>query len=485
MNIDRLKAIGVFLFSFIFYSLMAAKEYTWLFASGDSGDWLAASNMWLVPQPYGSPLYITLGHFLDMFGGDLVVKMTIILSCLPAAVTVMLVYLIVKHLTGKKNIALIASAVLLGAGIFLTQATVLEQYSLAVMFVVLGYYFYLKDKKWLVALSLGLGSANHILVIPIAALWLLLDRKRWRAWAKVIPLYTVSGLLPYILILWLMTTDAPRLLAGGLSLQAINSYLGSTSVMGSLSIMSLPERLLDFAALIIMGFGLAIIPIRLAFKKPWAMHIKLLIMAIIFPVWYYLTCRDPTSWTFMAYACPFIAIAAGIGLAKINKTYVLKAVTISAIAIIMLNSIFLNADVLAKANPKAQDYYNEIQSIPDGSAIVIYRGGFEAMAMYYAFSEGKDIIPIFLTDYNYEEDALYQYYLDWIHSEYNLKGNNTQHLTADALAQNIPVYVLTPILKKWTLAFEHNDTSLKYFDLVEGVDLTLVVHTENNKYSAE
>ena len=81
----------VFAISFIYYSILSSKVYTWLFASGDSGDWLAASNWWIVPQPYGSPLYISLGHFLDLFGGDLVVKMTILLSCLPAAITVMLV----------------------------------------------------------------------------------------------------------------------------------------------------------------------------------------------------------------------------------------------------------------------------------------------------------------------------------------------------------------------------------------------------------
>jgi len=196
--------------------------------------------------------------------------MTILLSCLPAAVTVALVYLIVKHLTSKTTIALIGSAIVLGAGIFLTQATILEEYSIAVMFTVLAYLFYLKDKKKLTALSMGLGSAIHILVIPIALLWLVLEKKNWRAWAKTLPIYIVTGILPYALIIYLMTTDAPRLLAGGLSLEAINSYLGSTSVFGSLSIFGLPERLLGLTSLIIMSFGLAVIPLWVALKRPWA-----------------------------------------------------------------------------------------------------------------------------------------------------------------------------------------------------------------------
>jgi len=482
---DRVIPFIIFAFSFTYYSFMSAKEYTWLFASGDSGDWLAASNWWIVPQPYGSPLYITLGHFLNLFPGDLVIKMTVILSCLPAAITVMLVYLIVKHLTNKASIALIASAVLLGAGIFLTQATILEEYSIAVMFVVLAYYFYLKDRKQLTALSLGLGSAVHILVIPIAGLWFILYRKEWQVWAKTLPVYIVSGILPYGLILYLMSVDTPRLLAGGLSWQAINSYLGSTSVFGSLSILALPERALDFVSLILMSFGLAVIPLWLAFKKPWAMHIKLLIISIAFPMWYYLTCIDPTSWTFMAYSCPFIAIATGIGLSKINNKALISMITSFALMLVAINSVLLNANILAKAEPKAMDYYNEIQAIPDGSAVVIWRGGFEFMALCYAMSEGKDLIPVFYTDWNYKDDALYQYYLEWVNSHYGLTGDNTQTMVAYALNEDIPVYSITPTFKKWQPVFETEDIELEHFCLVKGVDLDVIVHTEENKYSAE
>jgi len=463
----------VFIISFAYYCILSAKQFTWLFASGDSGDWLAASNLWIVPQPYGSPLYITLGHLVDLLPGSLPINMTVLLSCLPAAVTVTLVFLIVKHLTSKTTIALTAATIILGASIFLTQATVLEEYSIAVMFVVLAYLFYLKDKKKLTALSLGLGSAIHILVIPIAALWLFLEKKNWRAWAKTLPIYIASGILPYALIIYLMTTDAPRLLAGGLSLEAINSYLGSTSVFGSLSIFGLPERLLDFFSLIIMSFGLAVIPIWVALKRPWPTYIKLLVIGIAFPIWYYLTCLDPTSWTFMAYSCPFIAIAAGIGLAKVNKALIIKAVTISATALILLNSVFLNANLLAQKEPFAMDYYNELMSMPDGSAVVTHRGGFESMALFYVMSEGKDLIPIFFTDSRYISDALYQYYLEWIEKDYGIKGSNTQEQVFDVLGKGVEVYILIPVLGKWAGIYQTADCDLVHYDIVEGVDLTV------------
>ena len=477
-----MKPLLVFVSSFAYYILLSAKQFTWIFASGDSGDWLAASNMWFVPQPYGSPLYISLGHFLDLFGGDLVIKMTVILSCLPAAITVTLVYLIVKKLATEKA-AWFSIAILLGAGIFLTQSTVLEEYAIATMFLVASYYFYLIDKKWLVAVSLGLGTAVHVVVPVVAVLWLLVMRKEWRAWVKVIPVFAVIGFTPYLLIVYLMTTDAPQLLAGGLSWQSINSYLGSTGVFGSLSIIDLPKRTLDFVAVVLMSFGLAVIPFFAIFKRrPWNNNTKLVIAAIFFPVFYYATCLDPTSWTFMTFACPFVAIIAGIEVARITNRKLVMAIASVTILIIFTNTIMLNADRLTKANPMAVEYYNEVQQIPDGSAIVMVRGGFNSMAVFYAISEGKDIIPIFLTNYDWKEDALYTNYADWINKEYNLVGNNTQELAYSALQQGIDTYVISNIYEKWKLAFEVEKTELEHFDKAKGVNTTVEVHTEANKY---
>ncbi|MCJ7761443.1 DUF2723 domain-containing protein, partial [Candidatus Bathyarchaeota archaeon] len=118
-----------------YYAILAAKQWTWMFVSGDSGDWLASSTIWMTPQPFGSPLYVMLGQFLNLFPGDLVIKMTMMLSVLPAAITVAVVYLIVRARGHGQKLALLGSGILLACGIFLSQATVLEEYTLASMFV--------------------------------------------------------------------------------------------------------------------------------------------------------------------------------------------------------------------------------------------------------------------------------------------------------------------------------------------------------------
>lgn len=471
-------AIGMV--AFAYYALLSSKAYTWMFTSGDSGDWLASSNWWIVPQPLGSPLYISLGHWLALFPGDLVIKMTLVLSALPSAITVLLVYLIVKHLTQKEWASITSATALLGAGLFLSQATVLEEYALAVMFVVLGFYFYLRDKKWLVALSLGLGSAVHILVMPIAVLWLFLHLKSIKPWLKVTPVYIVSGILPYGLILYLMTIDTPRLLAGGLSWGALDSYLGSTTVVGSLSIMEAPQRLLEMGVVLLAGFGLAFVPIGRAIKDPWDTRIKMLIVMIGFSIWYYLTCLDPTTWTFMLYACPALAIMAGIGLNKM-KSYHTNVVLAGVVLLVGVNGFMLNANKLAHEEPKAIYCYNAIQALPNQSAVVIHRGGFEAMSLFYAMSEGKDIIPIFYTDWRWEEDDLYWYYKEWIEKDYGIGGVNTQEMVLDTMEKGISVYILYPVMEKWETTFETETIGNPKFELVIGVNPYIDVHKDDRE----
>ncbi len=463
--------------SFVLYSAMAARGYTWLFVSGDSGDWLAASNLWVVPQPYGSPLYITLGHLINLLPGSLSSNMTLLLSALPSAITASVVYLIAVHLSGKQTTGIIASLALLASGVFLTQSTVLEEYALAVMFVVLAFYFYLLDRKLLTIIMLGLGSAIHIVPVILTALWAFLLRKEGREWVRLIPIYLLVGIAPYFLIVGLMATHNPPFLAGyGLSWQAINAYLGSTGVFGSLSIFDFPERLLQFGSIILMSFGIAVIPAILFFKKrPWQSWQKLMFISIFFPIWYYLTCLDPTSWTFMTYACPFIAIAAALGLSQLNWKPALLGIT--SIIIILANLLFLNASILSKDYPNAQEYLAEVQAIPDGSAVVMNRGGFEAMAVYYAISEGKNLIPLFITEN--PERALYTNYLQWLYDNYSITGNSTQEIALASLNE-YSTYCMTNLPQKWQPAFQVEDTELEWFGKLKGVNIEYSVPKENS-----
>ena len=254
---------SLFLLSLVYYCALSAKRYTWMFVSGDSGDWLAASTMWMVPQPLGSPLYIFLGQLLHLLPGGLPVKMTIVLSCLPSAMTVALVYLIVYRLTRSAASSACASLVLLGAGIFLTQSTILEQYALAAMFLTAAYYFYISGRRTLTTFALGLGTAVHIFLLPVAILWLIVERHNLKAWLRPAAVYIASGVLPYIYVPILMAMHAPPIMAGYLSWSNLTAYMFDTAgdLVGTMALEELPRRIAIIAAIMVSSLGLAVIPL--------------------------------------------------------------------------------------------------------------------------------------------------------------------------------------------------------------------------------
>jgi len=440
-------ALAVGIVSFVYYALLSAKSWTWLFMSSDSGDWLMTSNWWVVPQPYGSPLYISLMRLIGFVTaeGVTVVVATILLSCLSSAITVMLVYLITKRMTGKVQHALVSSVVLLGCGIFLTQSTVLEQYAIAIMFCMLAFYLYMLGRRKMTALMLGLGTAAHAFVLPIALAWYVVDylsHKNLRVSIKPAVVYITSGLLPYSLILILMYLDTPRLLAGSLNLQALDEYLLGTggTIVGSLSLFEAPIRLLAMSKVLLMSLGLAWIPLWYGFKRPYDTKKVMLACIIVFSFWYHFTCMDPVTWTFLCFGLPSIAIIVGLGLSRLTlkHSYVVAVV---ALVLVCINGVFLNANTLTNERPLATTYYNELMELPNGS-VVVATAGARSLGLFYVMSEHpeKDFVPV-IYPYMCHDAWKFEDYGTYMKSRYGLEGGDTFELTQDALDKGMNVYL--------------------------------------------
>lgn len=467
----NIQVIAIALAALAYYLFLCCKDYTWIFASGDSGDWLAAANMWLVVQPYGSPLYILLARAISFLPFSLPAAMTILLSVIPSVITVVFVYLITVKISGKKLLGITASIVLLGSAVFLSQSTILEEYALAVMFVVLAYWFYIKDKKVLTALMLGLGTAVHIVPLAIAGLWMLLHLKQLKLFIKPIIVYIISGILPYLFILWLLAGNGFPFFGGyGLSLSSLSSYLSGSGVFGTLSIFKFPDRIVDFTSIMLMSFGLAIVPAVAFFKKrPWEMWQKLIFIVIFFSLWYYLTCLDPTAWTFVSYASPFIAITAALGIAKLNKPGLTQLVIVGAIVLMLVNSFALNATLINKNEPLAVNYYKQVMQLPDDSVLLLTRGGAESMAVIYAISNSKDIIPIFFNNADYANNDTDKNFAKWLQDKYGLQGLTTKELAASALMQGKEVFIVDNYPAKWDTSFIVIDSDIDRFKEVHSV----------------
>ncbi len=382
------------LIALAYYLLLCAKSATWIFTGTDNGDWMAAAVTWMVPQPYGSPLYITLCRVLYYLPGDLALKLTIGLSVIPAAITISFVYLIVKHLTKNTWIGITSSLVVLGSAVFLSQSTILEEYALAIMFMTIAFYAYVKEWRYRTAIFMGLGVAVHIMCLMIAVFWALADR-RWRYWFfKPVLTFLAIGGLPYMLIPLLMYLDTPRFLIGEFSFQNLLGYWSTTTraVAGTISIFEAPRRLGEFGRIFIMSFGLALVPLLHNIYKPLTRTVAILLATTMFTAWYAFSCIDPSTYTFFAFLTPSVAILSGIALAKMSRLHV-KVVLVGACALMAVNGIFLNADILTKQNPEATTYFSDLRALPDNSVVVTITGGY-SLSLFYVINAGKELTPV-------------------------------------------------------------------------------------------
>jgi hypothetical protein len=224
------------------------------------------------------------------------------------------------------------------------------------------------------------------------------------------------------------------------------------------------------------------------FKQGKAILVALL--TILFVMWIYLTDIDPITWHFLPIAYPLIMIFVALGLQKMGGLHY-KVVAIGACVLILVNGVFLNANILAKENPLASRYEQELRNLPDGSYVICNSGGNYGLENYYIMSSGKDIRPLFFNgdipdinefdsewQLNYQEfltnflinnqhmkpklatqqvtdmikqksatmiSPRYEGYLEWMKSTYGLQGDNTIQQVNWLLAQgDTNIYLLTP-----------------------------------------
>lgn len=463
----------LFLLSGIYYYALSSKIFTWIYTSGDAGDWLVQANWWMVPQCWGKPLYILLVKFITLFPGDTVIKITM-LSVIGGASMVMLTYLIALKMTESRKLAIIASLVILSSNIILSQSTVLEQYTVLGALFLAFFYFY-QQKKWLPAIIfLGLTAAVHELGLVFTVLFAFVEIRQWRTLVRYIPVWVLFGLVPYGLIVGMMISqDTPKLLAGFFSWEGLNAYGGNTTVTAALALTEAPRRLMDVGTMLITSLGFTIVPLWAGFKKPLDNKLKLIIITFGFSLWFYFTNLFPSTWKFLIPSLPLIVCVAMVGLTRLGKWHQYIVVG-GAVILIFVNIFQFNSNTIAQEQPLATNYLEEVMALPDGAAIITPRGGAYGFTIFYAMSKGKYLIPLALRKpddewLSPENNQGYIDYLWWLNKEYGIEGNNTYDIVKDAIAKGHPVYYATPMTRVWEPAFVYEKNELGYLHKVSDV----------------
>lgn len=442
--------------AFVYLASLATKQYSWVFTSSDSGSWLATAILWMTPAQMGGSPYLLLSHLVNLlFPNHLPAAMTILLSALPSAITVALTYLITLRLTQKVSIALVCSIVLISSTIFLIESTVTIYRALAIMFLTAALYTYTYNKRYLTTALLGLSAGTHVMIFPIAALWLLADQ-RLRYWLKPVLLFIAITGLCYSLTLLLMYLPTPRFQSGGFNLNSVRDYFTKTSqaIVGEISIFETPARLLLTVKLLLLSFGAALIPVWYTFRKPFTHTTLILFATILFTLWYFVTCMDVTTWTYLAFLSPSTIILAGVGLSRLPAFH-LKTVLVYSIVPLVLSPIFLNADILTKQNPTAQMYLTQLQALPQDCIVVTNVGGLSLGLYYYIASTNSHIMPLAYPSLDSSRVFPTEDYIAYLRSHYyaSLDYTGTLNAIQSALDQNILVY--------YTDYYDHPNSALQ------------------------
>lgn len=140
--------------------------------TGDSGDLVAAAVLYGVPHPPGYPLYTFLGYLFSLIPLYTASWRVTLLSSIPHAITVALVYMIVFSFTKRKTPAIFSCLMLVGNYLFFLYSVTPEVFALFDLFVVSLVYFcvlYAKTRSvrilFLMALVFGLSLTHHHVIL--------------------------------------------------------------------------------------------------------------------------------------------------------------------------------------------------------------------------------------------------------------------------------------------------------------------------------
>ena len=111
------------------------------------------------------------------------------------------------------------------------------------------------------------------------------------------------------------------------------------------------------------------------------------------------------------------------------------------IILLGLNSYYLNANRLTNEDPMASTYYNELMSLPNNSIVVTEPGQY-SLGLFYAMSNGKQLIPLI---YPYIDIWGFRDYSTWLTKTYDVEvGDTTIGTIQNNLSEHQIYYVGLP-----------------------------------------
>jgi hypothetical protein len=355
----------ILFFGLYFAILMICKspDITAKVYGNDSFSLLAMARLFV--QRYPSTVYAILGYpFANWFPGSDGGNLVLYLSVIPAFLTSIVVFLTVKKMVKDELAPWVASAVLMGCYIFFCQAVIVEVFTIMAFFVSLSYLFIVYDKPKLACFFLGLCISSHYLtgIIPFIIFFVAYKEIRKNCYIAILTILCIC--VPYYLLVpysYWMPGDGSKLMSLFTS-TFICFVSGSPSNIGA--------GIVETIRVIVVGFGLSLIPIYFAVRKDWKRICPIFILFIIPIVWktindYFLGFHD------LPVFIPFGAILAGVGVCYIDSKIVRYSILVFSIGCLLFAPVFFNMGSSIDTNPTTdRQMITALDNVSNGSIII-------------------------------------------------------------------------------------------------------------------
>ena len=379
-----------------YYIAGIAPDMTWLSQGGDAFDYVIGSkNMWAV-RPTGYPTYIMIGWLFERLPFNDFWNLGL-LSALSSVATCVFIFLTIKHLTGNKLAPYIGAVTYAGAFLVWTQSVIPEVYTLTTLLMVMATYFALRGRWYVTAAVLAFGvGTHHLIVFAVVPLlgYLVYQRKEGLTTAKVSVCLGIGilGLLAYLqthlcVVGEQTTTGLDRVVADS---------LGTLGFLYSLPLNYTWFRLTELVPVLLtsVGVGLVLPFFLIGLHKsnpeiPRGPRWLLLVLAVL-PISYYALGFLPMWIVYMVPGIAFLCILIGYGASRLPYKRLLFIFLLVPVALMGMNLAFYDLGRSVDPSPTtARQFYNQLDSIPDGAIFYIHTWGEPWLATYYYLVENE------------------------------------------------------------------------------------------------
>ncbi len=309
-----------------YFLWMTAPNITWVNADCDGTIYLNSAKHAVLSFAQGSPLYNMLNWVVVRIPIGTEFWRLSAVSAISAGITCLLLFVIARKYTPSKIKALVAPLVYCASGVVVSQATILDSYSLTTMLTVLTFYLHLQGKirsKYTV-LALGIGI-HHLILFPLAFIWLADVVKRHKAKQKMFRPAMFIPALGLLFYAWIFAINRPPyyLISGDSIRDYLIYFFGQGSLIGGLAMSSFNDvlrRIQDASLILSLGFGLSTLMI---FPTIWrnfkargvgAIDNQVLVLLYLAPIIYYAVDKDPQTYVYTIISFAFGGLLAVQGI---------------------------------------------------------------------------------------------------------------------------------------------------------------------------